>query len=443
MRLRNIVVLILILIFNLLIFTPFCSNDQVLEGVFSCLTRWFIECTYPPYELLLCKDKIFFLDRNGRLWSISLSGNIDWVKNTGIKRNFYDALVACDDFSIYMVSKNQIISVDFEGNITKRYNLDFKEEFHFNDAVFIGKKLILISRRKILAFDVDKWEMIWVKDTTENSFQDFTPISENQAIFSSNSNIYKIDLQTGDVISKISLKDYFKEERCIFHMPVVNKDYGYVDGFYYYHENKYPSPLSYIWFRCYYYIDGKREEKILGIESENFNIVFPPTEIPKFGQVVGIFQDKLILADNFQNGSTITLYALSITGEILWERKIEGIEFFDIMQLGDVTIYISKGYKTIFLVYPFTGEILHKPTDININFHTFTRKGADEIGKLLDIKDAKLYLLWIYGDAYEERKERKGLLKLDLKEGKMEWNTEINFTEPKCYRDKMPIRWYR
>jgi hypothetical protein len=54
-----------------------------------------------------------------------------------------------------------------------------------------------------------------------------------------------------------------------------------------------------------------------------------------------------------------------------------------------------------------------------------------------------LYLLWIYGDAYEERKERKGLLKLDLKEGKMEWNTEINFTEPECHRDKMPIRWYR
>jgi hypothetical protein len=113
------------------------------------------------------------------------------------------------------------------------------------------------------------------------------------------------------------------------------------------------------------------------------------------------------------------------------------------MRLGDSTTYISKGYKTIVSVYPFTGEILHKPTDININFHTFTRKGADEIGKLLDIKDAKLYLLSIYGDAYEERKERKGLLKLDLKEGKMEWNTEINFTEPKCYRDKMPIRWYR
>jgi hypothetical protein len=51
--------------------------------------------------------------------------------------------------------------------------------------------------------------------------------------------------------------------------------------------------------------------------------------------------------------------------------------------------------------------------------------------------------LWIYGDAYEKRKEKKGLLKLDLKEGKMEWNTEINFTEPKCYRNKMPIRWYR
>lgn len=420
-----------LLLYGRLVITAGCVLLIIASS--SCMP-W-LPCLFVNYRLKKIGNSIYFSDRSCTLYSIDANGKLKWKRGFGCKYEEIitplEVLGSTTSGKIIVLLNNSIWILDEKsGNIVRRYDNEIGKNRSIRE---LSGNLVIETEDRFLYFEPESGRYLWHMEKKRGGKSEIVPTSVTDIVLRIDledkyGTIFKIKTSDGKILAEKNIKFEisFKKNSYIYVPEILDCLIG---------DCIFPFPSTYVWLIYVSLDDGMREEvEIIGINVETLDVSLIKI-IPKF-DVVGlvrkiiIFQDRMIIYTEFNHDSGTIISALE--GEALkWRRNIH--ESYFLFPLTSEIVLMDVEFKGLIFLSPLNGETLRKKeTDINMNLNIDDRYGEDIVGNLIDFENVELYILWMKGERSKEKRKEKGLLKLDLTNGKTIWNIQLDFIEPHC-----------